>query len=51
VAGACLGTSTVTSCIESATGIEQGGQTGLTAVTVAALLVLYFLLARSGAGG
>lgn len=40
VAGAVLGTSTVTSYIESATGIEEGGRTGLTAVVVAALFVL-----------
>jgi AGZA family xanthine/uracil permease-like MFS transporter len=40
VAGAALGTSTVTSYIESATGVEQGGRTGLTAVTVAALFLL-----------
>jgi AGZA family xanthine/uracil permease-like MFS transporter len=40
VAGACLGTSTVTSYIESATGVEQGGRTGLTALTVAALFLL-----------
>ena len=31
-AGACLGTSTVTTYVESATGIEQGGRTGLTSV-------------------
>ncbi len=37
--GAMLGTSTVTSYIESATGIEEGGRTGLTAVVVAALFV------------
>jgi AGZA family xanthine/uracil permease-like MFS transporter len=36
-AGALLGTSTVTTYIESATGIEEGGRTGLTAVVVAAL--------------
>jgi len=35
VVGAALGTSTVTSYIESATGVEQGGRTGLTAVAVA----------------
>jgi AGZA family xanthine/uracil permease-like MFS transporter len=35
--GACLGTSPTTAYIESATGIEEGGRTGLTAVTVAAL--------------
>jgi adenine/guanine/hypoxanthine permease len=40
VVGACLGTSTVTSYIESAAGVEQGGRTGLTAVTVAGLFLL-----------
>jgi AGZA family xanthine/uracil permease-like MFS transporter len=40
VAGAALGTSTVTSFIESATGVEQGGRTGLTAVTVAVLFLV-----------
>ncbi len=39
VAGACLGTSTVTSYIESVTGVEQGGRTGLTALTVAVLFL------------
>jgi AGZA family xanthine/uracil permease-like MFS transporter len=39
VAGAALGTSTVTSFIESATGVEQGGRTGLTALTVAVLFL------------
>jgi adenine/guanine/hypoxanthine permease len=39
--GAALGTSPVTSYIESATGIEEGGRTGLTAVTTAA----WFLIA------
>lgn len=38
--GATLGTSTVTSFIESATGVEQGGRTGLTALTAAALFLL-----------
>lgn len=38
--GALLGTSTVTSYIESAAGIEQGGRTGLTSVVVAALFLL-----------
>jgi len=37
--GALLGTSTVTSYIESAAGVEQGGRTGLTAVVVALLFV------------
>lgn len=34
--GACVGTSTVTSYIESAAGVEEGGRTGLTALVVAA---------------
>ena len=38
--GALLGTSTVTSYIESAAGVEQGGRTGLTSLIVAALFVL-----------
>ncbi len=40
VVGAALGTSTVTSFIESAAGIEQGGRTGLTALVVAVLFLL-----------
>lgn len=40
VAGAALGTSTVTSFIESATGVEQGGRTGLTGLVTAALFLL-----------
>ena len=40
VAGAMMGTSTVTSYIESASGVEVGGRTGLTAVTTG---VLFFL--------
>ncbi len=39
-AGAALGTSTVTTFVESGAGVEEGGRTGLTAVTVA---VLFFL--------
>lgn len=42
--GALLGTSTVTSYVESATGVEEGGRTGLTAVTVAFLFVLSLFL-------
>jgi adenine/guanine/hypoxanthine permease len=41
VIGACAGTTTVTSFIESAAGVEQGGRTGLTSVVVA----IFFLLA------
>ncbi len=38
--GATLGTSTVTSYVESATGVEEGGRTGLVAVVVAVLFLL-----------
>lgn len=38
--GAVLGTSTTTSYIESAAGVEDGGRTGLVAVVVAALFFL-----------
>jgi AGZA family xanthine/uracil permease-like MFS transporter len=52
VAGAALGTSTVTSYVESAAGVEQGGKTGLTALTVSTLflvaLVFYPLVAMIG---
>jgi len=40
IAGSVFGTSTVVTYIESATGVSEGGRTGLTAVTVAALFVL-----------
>jgi AGZA family xanthine/uracil permease-like MFS transporter len=40
VAGAALGTSTVTSFIESASGVQQGGRTGLTGLVVAVLFLL-----------
>ncbi len=39
-AGALLGTSTVTSYVESATGVKEGGKTGLTAVVVSGLFLL-----------
>jgi AGZA family xanthine/uracil permease-like MFS transporter len=45
IAGACLGTSTTTSYIESAAGINSGGRTGLTALTVAGLFLLALFLA------
>jgi len=41
IVGAALGTSTVTSYIESAAGVEQGGRSGLVAVTVG----VWFLVA------
>jgi AGZA family xanthine/uracil permease-like MFS transporter len=40
LAGAMLGTSTVTSYIESAAGVETGGRSGLTSLTVALLFLL-----------
>jgi AGZA family xanthine/uracil permease-like MFS transporter len=45
VVGAALGTSTTTSYIESAAGVEAGGRTGLTAVVVAVLFVLCLFFA------
>ncbi|WP_129114407.1 NCS2 family permease [Halegenticoccus tardaugens] len=39
-AGAILGTSTVTTYIESSTGVEEGGRTGFTALVVAGLFLL-----------
>ncbi|MEE9544496.1 MAG: NCS2 family permease [Rhodospirillales bacterium] len=45
VIGAAMGTSTTTSYIESAAGINAGGRTGLTAVSVAVLFVLSLFLA------
>ena len=39
VVGAVCGTSTVTSFIESSTGVEAGGRTGLTAVTTGVLFI------------
>ena len=39
-AGAVLGTSTVTTFVESASGVEQGGRNGLTALTVGILFLL-----------
>jgi adenine/guanine/hypoxanthine permease len=39
-AGALLGTSTVVTYIESATGVSEGGRTGLVAVVVAVLFAL-----------
>ena len=39
-AGACLGTSTVTSYIESAAGVTEGGRTGLTSVTTGLLFLV-----------
>ena len=53
-AGALLGTSTVTSYIESASGISAGGRTGLTSIVTAVLMLaaLFFnpLIKMVGAG-
>jgi AGZA family xanthine/uracil permease-like MFS transporter len=42
--GACLGTSTVTTYVESASGVSEGGRTGLTALTAAGFffIALFF---------
>ena len=39
-AGACLGTSTTTTYVESATGVAEGGRSGLTAFTIAVCFIL-----------
>ncbi|MBP5164117.1 MAG: NCS2 family permease [Lachnospiraceae bacterium] len=43
--GACLGTSTVTSFVESSAGVAEGGKTGLTAFTTGCMFVLALFLA------
>ena len=43
-AGAVLGTSTTTTFVESASGVSEGGRTGLTAMTTAALFALSLFL-------
>ncbi len=45
VAGACTGTSTVTTFVESASGVEAGGRTGLTAFTTGILFLLCIFIA------
>lgn len=45
ITGSLVGSSTVTSYIESAAGVREGGRTGLTAVTVGVLFILALLLA------
>lgn len=45
VTGACTGTSTVTTFIESASGVEAGGRTGLTALTTAVVFLLCMFIA------
>jgi AGZA family xanthine/uracil permease-like MFS transporter len=43
--GAILGTSTVTTYVESAAGVSEGGKTGMTALTTAAMFALALLFA------
>ena len=43
--GACLGTSTVTTYVESASGVAEGGRTGLTAFTTGVLFLLALFFA------
>ena len=45
VAGACTGTSTVTTFVESASGVEAGGRTGLTALTTGTLFLACIFIA------
>ncbi|MBP3361884.1 MAG: NCS2 family permease [Clostridia bacterium] len=44
VCGACLGTSTVTSYVESSAGVAAGGRTGLTSLTTAVLFLVAIVL-------
>lgn len=44
VAGACLGTSTVTSFVESSAGVAAGGRTGLTALTTGIMFLIAIVL-------
>ena len=44
--GACMGTSTVTTYVESASGVAEGGKTGLTAVVVAILFTTSLFLSH-----
>ncbi|MBR5536147.1 MAG: NCS2 family permease [Clostridia bacterium] len=45
VAGACLGTSTVTSYVESSAGVSAGGRTGLASIVTAILFILSLVFA------
>lgn len=44
-AGACLGTSTVTTFVESSAGISEGARTGLSSLVVGILFILALILA------
>lgn len=43
--GACLGTSTVTTYVESSTGISEGARTGLTSIVVGIMFLIAIVLA------
>ncbi len=45
VAGACTGTSTVTTFVESAAGVEAGGRTGLTALVAGVMFLACMFIA------
>lgn len=45
ITGACTGTSTVSTFVESVSGIENGGRTGLTALTTGILFLLCIFIA------
>lgn len=42
--GACLGTSTITSFVESSAGVAEGGRTGLTALTTGVMFLIALFL-------
>ncbi|PRR72063.1 NCS2 family permease [Clostridium thermopalmarium] len=42
--GACLGTSTVSTFVESASGVAEGGRTGLTALSTAGMFIVALFL-------
>ena len=46
VVGACLGTSTVTTYVESASGVAEGGKTGFTALVVVILFTISLFLSH-----
>ena len=45
IAGACTGTSTVTTFVESASGVEAGGRTGLTALVTGVMFLACIFIA------
>ncbi len=45
IVGACLGTSTVTSYVESSAGVAAGGRTGLTALTTGIMFIIAIVFA------